>query len=198
MKTFFKGLGTAILFALGVFLVVFMLLRESAKDARENPELTNDQIISETRKCMDAGLSAYEDRRGSNGDVIGIRCSPRNAGDMISDIKKSNITNVVVENQTKPMETKKDVVSSVYAETRPTGQYVETPAPTAEQLTYEQDRIICMKLQIANGGVARGASPSQIKQCIEVEMASIKEKISAGNGNEAMRSALSEAEKAGY
>lgn len=65
--------------------------------------MSNDEIISETRKCQDAGLGAKEetnylgDKLGWR--IIGITCRPKQEDTQTSkqNIKKSNITTVNID-----------------------------------------------------------------------------------------------------
>lgn len=74
---------------------------------------------------------------------------------------------------------------------------VATPS-SADEIKAEQDHDLCVKLQMANGEMARGAIASEVNQCITSEVALIRSKIASGKGNSVMTSVVAEATTDGY
>lgn len=57
-------------------IIILTLILTSCDQAKE---MTNDQIIAETKKCRDAGFTPQVGFNGWNGRVLFVQCLPRNA-----------------------------------------------------------------------------------------------------------------------
>jgi hypothetical protein len=60
-----------------VHLAIGLLLGATVLTGCGPKELTNDEIIAESNKCMDAGFRANVLRNGWDWSVIGVQCLPK-------------------------------------------------------------------------------------------------------------------------
>lgn len=105
MKESFLTLSLVVVLAVVFVALVFIPPYEvrMQRKADKNWYMPNDAIISETRKCEDAGLSAKEETRYLNSKlqwrIIGITCRPLREDTKTSQqkIKKSNITTINID-----------------------------------------------------------------------------------------------------